>query len=55
MLIMVGGVAHLQTQLDTILDTHNSHCGQLLQFGKGDNCMICMCDTCDYCHYLGGF
>ena len=55
LLIMVGGVVNLQSQLDSILDHHNSSCDQQLQFGKGDNCMICLCPACDYCHYLGGF
>ena len=55
MLILVGGMSNLQSQLDSILDNHNSSCGQQLQFGKGDNCMICFCPACDYCHYIGGF
>ena len=55
MLVIVGGIKTMQQELDKILETHSGNCDQVLQFGKGENCVVAMCDKCDFCYYLGGF
>ena len=54
-LVIVGGLAALQKELEALIESHSKHCPQELQFGKGDQCLVAMCDTCDHCSYIGGF
>jgi len=54
-LVIVGGLATLQKELEALIESHSKHCPEELQFGKGDQCLVAMCDTCDHCSYIGGF
>ena len=54
-LIMVGGLSSLQAELDQVVEAHSGVCQQHLEFGRGDNCLVIMCQACDFCHYVGGF
>ena len=54
-LICVGGLDMFQGDLDLVVDRHGENCNELLQFEKGDNCLLANCYTCDFCQALGGF
>ena len=54
--VVVGGVAELLHQLEAVLAAHEAGgCGLVLNFVRGDNCVVALCDKCDFCHYIGGF
>jgi hypothetical protein len=36
-----------------VVERHGEHCGEVLQFEKGENCLLAVCYTCDFCHTLG--
>ena len=54
-LVMVGGVAALQLEIEKTLETHSMNCSSRPEFGRGDNCLVIICDKCDFCQYIGGF
>jgi len=54
-LVCVGGLDMFQGDLDLVVEKHGEHCGEVLQFEKGENCLLAVCYTCDFCHTLGGF
>jgi len=54
--VVVGGVAELLHQLEAVVAAHEAGgCGLVLNFVRGDNCVVALCDKCDFCHYIGGF
>ena len=54
-LVCVGGLDMFQGDLDLVVEKHGENCEVLLQFEKGDNCLLAICYNCDFCHTLGGF
>ena len=54
-IICVGGLDTFQGDLDLVVERHGENCRELLQFEKGDNCLLANCYNCDFCQALGGF
>jgi hypothetical protein len=44
-----------QEDLALVVEKHGENCGEVLQFEKGENCLLRICYACDFCHTLGGF